>query len=291
MRKSTGVILFVALILMPFSSVPAEEDGNHPFELSFGTVRTDTDRGAINLYLSYREQIDENKIFASIGEDDFRISKGWLTGFSPELLIQTGGEDAFRRVLAKIRGNYFWPGEMSEGSEKKPEEPKSFLRFPLAIGFETDHRFDKLNLIGELGYEFIGRPVGKNQMIKRPEVGLFLQTGYKFEIKDNLEDLEFGGAVDESEEDLNSFIMRAALGGSAEIDIFHFVKDRQLIRFLPSGRVWYDIPNSEIYYRLDLILRLVLAPEKSFDLRYELGSGEPNFNDGNQFSANFTLCF
>jgi len=293
MWKSTLVILFSALvvILLPFSSVSAEEDGNHPFELSFGTVRTDTDRGAINLYLSYSEQMDENKIFESIGEDDFRIGKGWVAGFSPELLIQTGGEDAFRRVIVKIHGNYFWPREMPAGSEQKVEKPKAFLRFPLAMGIETDHRFDKLNLLGEFGYEFIGRPVGNNQMIKRPEVGLFLQTGYKFEMKDNGEDLEFGGAADESGEDPNSFIMRAALGGSAEIDLFHFIKDRQLIRFLPSGRVWYDIPNSEIYYRLDLILRLVLAPLKSFDLRYELGSGEPNFNDGNQFSANFTLCF
>jgi len=294
MRKSTLVILFSALILilLPFSSGSAEEDGNHPFELSFGTVRTDTNLGAINLYLRYNEQIDGNKIFASIGEDDYRVGKGWLAGFSPDLLIQTGGEDTFRRVIARIRGNYFWPRAMPAGAEKKTEKAKSFLRFPLAIGFETDHRFDKLNLVGEFGYEFIGRPIGKNQMIKRPEIGLFLQTGYKFDIKDTLgQDPEFGGAADESEEDQNSFIMRAALGGSAEIDLFHFNKDRQLIRFLPMGRVWYDIPNTEIYYRLDLILRLVLAPEKSFDLRYELGSGEPNFNDGNQFSANFTLRF
>ncbi|MBW1899302.1 MAG: hypothetical protein JRI61_09615 [Deltaproteobacteria bacterium] len=294
MRKSTLVILFSALtvILLPFSSVSAEEEGNHPFALSFGTVRTDANLGAINLYLRYNEQVDENKIFASVGEDDFRIGKGRLIGFSPDLLIQTGGEDAFRSVIAKIRWNYLWPKVMPVESEKKPGKPKSFLRFPLAIGFETDHRFDKLNLIGECGYEFIGRPVGKNQMVKRPEVGLFLQTGYKFEIKDTLgQDPEFGGAADESEEDTNSFILRAALGGSAEIDLLHCNKDRQLMRFLPLGRVWYDIPNSEIYYILDLILRLVLAPAKSFDLRYELGSGEPNLNDGNQFSANFTLRF
>jgi len=290
MWKLKRIVLFSALVMMflSFSSGSAEEDRAYPFELSFGTVRTDADRGAINLYLSYNEQIDENKIFQEIGEDDFRIGRGWLTGFSPELLVQTGGEDAFRRVIAKIRGNYFWPEAI--GSGKKPEKSKSFLRFPLAVGFETDHRFDQLNFIGEFGYEFIGRPVGKNQMIKRPEVGLFLQTGYKFDIEDKGEG-EFGGAVDESEEDSDSFIMRAALGGSAEIDLFHFNKDRYLVQFLPSGRLWYDLPNTEIYYRLDLILRLALTTDKSFDLRYELGSGEPNFNDGDQISANFTLRF
>lgn len=290
MWKLKRIVLFSALVivLFPFSSGSAEEDGAYPFELSFGTVRTDTDRGAINLYLTYNEQIDENRIFEEIGKDDFRVGRGWLAGFSPELLVQTGGEDAFRRVIAKIRGNYFWPD--AARSEKKSEKAKSFLRFPLAVGFETDHRFDKLAFIGELGYEFIGRPMGKNQMIKRPEVGLFLQTGYKFEIQDKGE-WEFGGALDESEEDPNSFIMRAALGSSAEIDLFHFRKNRHLIQFLPSGRLWYDLPNTEFYYRLDLILRLALTPDKSFDLRYELGSGEPNFNDGDQISANFTLRF
>jgi hypothetical protein len=291
MWKLKRIIIFSALVmvLLPFSSSSAEGDGNYPFELSFGTVRTDSDLGAINLYLRYSEQIDENRMFASIEEDDFRVGRGWLTGFSPELLVQTGGEDAFRRVIAKIQGNYFWPGAMA-GSEKKPEKQKSFLRFPLAVGFETDHRFDNLNLIGEVGYELIGKPVGKNQMIQRPEIGLFLQTGYKFDIEDKGWG-EFGGAVDESKEDPDSFILRAALGGSAEIDLFHFNKDKQLVRFLPSGRLWYDIPNTEFYYRLDFILRLALTPDKAFDVRYERGSGEPNFNDGDQISANFTLLF
>jgi len=290
MRKWKRMVWFSAFIgmLIPIFAGAAEEDKKYPFEVSLGMFRTDTDRGAINLYLRYQEHLDENKIFQDIGEDDFRIGRGWLAGFSPDLLVQTGGEDAFRRVIAKMRGNYFWPELIESGNN--PKKSKSFLRFPLALGFETDHRFDNLIFMGEFGYELIGRPAGKNQMIKRSEIGLFLQTGYKFDIEDNGSG-EFGGAVDESEEDPDSFITRAALGGGSEIDLFHFNKNRYLFRFLPSGRLWYDLPNTEFYYRLDLILRLALTPDKSFDLRYELGSGEPNFNDGNQIGADFTLCF
>ena len=60
-----------------------------------------------------------------------------------------------------------------------------------------------------------------------------------------------------------------------------------------SADAWYDILNSEIYYRLEGTVRFFLSANKDkfFSLNYQKGSGAPNFNQGEQFGMGLTVTF
>ena len=54
---------------------------------------------------------------------------------------------------------------------------------------------------------------------------------------------------------------------------------------------WYDIANGKTYYRVTAACRVRIAKDRHFAFACEKGSGAPNFNKGNQFSANITVTF
>ncbi len=63
------------------------------------------------------------------------------------------------------------------------------------------------------------------------------------------------------------------------------------VNLIPKATGWYDFVNNEFYHTASAIIRFSLDEGRSFDLAYQNGSGAPNFNEGNQFSANLTLQF
>ena len=63
------------------------------------------------------------------------------------------------------------------------------------------------------------------------------------------------------------------------------------VQVIGRGNVWMDFLNAAEYYRLEGTLRIPLADDKFFDLNWERGSGAPNFNKGDQWSANLTVTF
>lgn len=96
---------------------------------------------------------------------------------------------------------------------------------------------------------------------------------------------ETGGAADESKEAADDEILRVKIDATAKLG-----DSDAFVNFLPSLQGWYDISNSETYYRIEAVLRFNII-NRHFDVRYEKGSGAPNFNEGRQISAGMTMSF
>jgi len=292
--KANKIFLAFSFFCILISGVPSAafantEDNNTPIEISIGTIRTEAEKAALGILVSYVEEIDEEYLLSNADPKNTKPGLGWLFDISPEVEIQIGDEDSFNGLIAKLTGNYIRFETTKIADQYTPCSDCFFHAFPVSFGFESDRNFENVSTLLEVGYvPFYLK--NKWKLGLKSKIGLFIQAGYKFEIDDDPEVKE-GGAVAETEEDPDSEIARLKFDAGTHIDLFSYSKGTQRVSLVPRVRLWYDMVNSEIYHKYEATLKFSLGKDKSFDLKFEDGSGAPNFNEGEQFSANISIKY
>lgn len=293
MKKPAAKIPVLCLLVFPwfFAHPLAAQDENNaeaaPVTLSLGTVRTEAEAAAVRFLVQVADDLP------GIFEANFTPEKksGSLFDLSPSVTIETGTNDSFNGVLAKISGNYIVFRETTIAGLVTPDSSKPFHAFPVSAGFESDRNFRNINLLAEAGWVPFRRLGPRELLGVNPRIGLFVQAGYKVKNTGaSTNDRPVGGAKDESKEAPNSGLLRFKLDSGLNLAIGSLGKFRT-IRIIANAAGWYDIANAEFYHELEGVLRLALTKDRFFDLKYEDGSGAPNFNKGEQFSANLTIVF
>lgn len=284
-------LLFFSLVLSPLgvlAQVKSEEQ-TPPLSLSLGTIRTDAEAAAVNLLIEYTKDLPDIFVNNSAKATD---SSGWLLDLSPSIKIETGEKDAFNGVIVKMSGNYmhYYLTDRAVPGVLMPDLDRLFHAVPIALGFESDRRFNNVSALFEIGYvPFYLKGTNANfKLGLNPKVGVFLQTGYKFK---GSEKEQSGGAADESKESPNSTLLRLKGNFAADFSLIPFSEGKFGLSILPKATGWYDIANSTFYHSIELVARLTIAKGKHLDFKYQNGSGEPNFNKGDQFGANLTVQF
>lgn len=268
--------------------VQAQEEEKVPVNLTLGAIRTEAERSAVGFLAEYTKNIGD--IFTT------GLSKGKKSGslfdFSPEIRIQTGDEDSFNGIIAKLSGNYILFRTTTVGNVVTPDSSKLFHVFPASLGFEADRNFRKVNALVEVGYVPFKKLSPTMLLGVNPLFGVFLQGGYT-SIQDDDEDVQAttGGAEDESQETSSGVLFRA----KADLGFDYPIPPKYLqgldIRLIGKATGWYDFAHTDTYHQLQGIFRIGLSKDRFFDLKYENGSGAPNFNKGDQFSSGLTIQF
>lgn len=284
---------FLFLVTLFFVSVMscasnASEKDSSPVEISIGTIRTEAEKSAVGVLVKYVENIDEDYFVSNAKNHKIKDGKGWLIDITPEIELQTGGEDSFNGLIAKMTLNYISFDTTIINDIETPDTGSYFSVFPVSIGIESDRKFNNASLLVEAGYVPFNLR-SKLRLGLESKIGIFLQAGYKFENDSNPEPEE-GGANDESQELADSEIARVKIDAGTELLRFKYWGEKS-IALVPRARFWYDIANDKVYHKLEAKLEFSLGKDKSFDFRYEDGSGAPNFNEGSQFSANLTIMY
>lgn len=277
MKEFKTIAPIVALLLLTTSQHVISTETGSVTEISFGAVKTELEKSAVAYVIKHSPK-----------DDIYVADKTSFIDMSPIIEIQTGGDDSFNGLVAKLQGHKVLTKSIDDprlGSITCAE--CSFHVIPFAIGMETDANMENISLLGEIGYFPVGRQnsEGKPRFgLSGPRIGFFLQAGYKFNNKEG--SVGSGGADDESSEEPDSNLARA------KVDIRgKFGGKTNFFNLIPNVRGWYDFINSETYYKAEAIVRLNITNDKSFDLKYEKGSGAPNFNKGEQFTAGLTMTF
>jgi hypothetical protein len=245
-------------------------------------MRTQLEAAAVRLAVQSSHDLSEIVgIHPRAGRE---TAMAWV--FSPDISILTGDADAFNGVVAKLTGNIYPYLRLADGGLHVDRNQNFLLILPVSAGFETDRRFARVSGLLEMGtVAFWKRDLVKNLNLI-PAV--YLQTGYKFSGASGTP--ATGGAKDESSEPKDQALFR--IKGTFGMD-WKIIKKWNEGDVALHGRAtgWLDAVNSKQYYRLEGRLGIPLGDKQTFDLTYEKGSGEPNFNTGDQFSANLTVQF
>lgn len=287
MRVGCGVLL--ALCLLP--SV-AQADEQQPLEVSFGVLRTEAEAAAVRLAMDYAKDLDEVWVARYTPGQD----RQWLLDLSPEVKINTGDHDAFDGIVAKVTGNYIRFRTTKVGGIVTPDSAALFHVIPVSVGIETARRLEHVNALAEFGYVPFRLGGKKLRVGINPKIGVFAQAGYKSVVKEGGAEqrgAEPGadGSVDTSQEKPDTVLARVKGQLGFELPVLTMSGGAQGVHVVATTTGWYDIMNDAWYYRIEATLRLKVADDKSFDFTYEKGSGAPNFNAGDQFSANLTMGF
>ncbi len=286
-KKGYSLIFPFLFVLLLFPYVVSGEDKatqQSPLSLSLGTIRTEAEASAVNLLIEYTKDLPDLFKPCQLGQ------MSCLLDLTPAIKIETGDKDSFNGVILKLSGNYVIFYETDIPAPHTVDTDRVFHAFPIAVQVESNRKFDNVSTLLEVGYvPFYLRESKTNLKLGlNPKIGIFLQAGYKFKTSDNA---ETGGAADQSKESPNSALLRLKGALDANIPVISFSEDKFGISFLPKATGWFDIANSTFYHSVELIARLTLAKGKYFDVKYQNGSGEPNFNKGDQFGANITIQF
>lgn len=287
-------VLTALLALTTAGGLAAQADDPGPLRLIVGTLRTEAEAAGIRLLASYAREIS--------GADVQRNARHLFVYFTPDIAIQTGDNDAFNGVVAKVTGSLVPVRFITVDTSGLPTDGPGGIRtprtdffhtFPFSAGVETDRGFRSLNGIAEAGYVPWFQGVVPGQL-KKLRVGLFVQGGYKAELDTAGQDPKGAdlGSADESQEPLDSGLLR--LKGSARWApmVSLGTGDHAFgLGLRGSADVWRDLLNHAWYHRLEATVVFRLAKGRDFELTYEHGSGAPNFNPGDQFSANLAVTF
>lgn len=278
---SALVLCTLAFVFTDTSTAQNEAQGK-PLSLSIGTVRTHLEKAAIRHAVTYAEDLSGRDF-----QTDFKKS---LVYFTPDLSVETGEEDAFNSLVVKVTGNVLFFGTTEIDGITTPNT-SFFHAVPISIGMETDRGFSNVAALAEFGYVpwFQGKAP---RPLKKTYIGAFLQGGYKAKI-DKVEPSlpEGGGDIDESAEKPDSALFRLRATAKYGLEKVINTKTGFGLGIFGSADVWYDVVNTEVYYKLGGTFRIILSNEHYFDFLYEKGSGAPNFNEGDQFSASLTIKF
>jgi hypothetical protein len=283
----TFAFMLTATLALP-CTVSAQDDDetaavSTPLAISLGTVRTELEQIALRVAIRYAK--------AFSGADVLLASSNAALYFTPEFNLEGGDEDAFSSVIAKLAGSLLL-FSVTEVDEVRTPNTAFFHTVPFSVGIETSNRFDNINLLGEVGYVpwFQG---SVPPMLKTLRLGVFIQGGYKADVQDvPLDpDANRGGNADESSEEPAAGLLRFKGRGAFSPKVTIDRKTGMGLGADLAGDIWYDVLNSEIYFAVKATLRILISDDRSFDFSYQKGSGAPNFNEGDQFSASLTIVF
>lgn len=270
------LLAMLVLITMSFSA-------QSQLKVSLAATKTELKNSAITVGISYIRSLD-----SAWREQDFLIGgKNSFFLITPQIDIETGTQDAFSSISAKVSGLFTTFKTTTVDDVVTPDLDKAFNTFPISLGIETNNLFSYVNGIAEIGWVPWYQSAGSSEFLKHTKFGLFVQGGYKFYV-DTTQGI--GGQKDESLEKIRSSIFRAK--GSVGIATGAIIK-LGAFRLGLAGDAdgWYDIKNGKVYHRLQASGRFYLAPEYYFDFIYQNGSGAPNFNTGNQWGTKLTVTF
>jgi len=294
-KRQTAVILG-ALSCVPtilfFGATPSVSDETNPtstptpapLSISLGALRTEATNAGIRLAADYVENTFgklETHIFADPKSRNVLL-------LMPEAHILTGDKDAFQGVTAKLTGlETFFPREIEiAGGFPMPNLDATIQTLPFSAGFESDGKFKNVDALVEVGYV----PWLPPPFRFRVQPGIFLQGGYKF-ARGTSPSGTSAGDTDQSSEPGNSGLLRGKQ--SLVIDSWEWPLLTTPVKFkvMGSADIWEDIVNSAIYHRVTGTFRIIISKDRYWDMKYEHGSGAPNFNRGDQFSTNITVAF
>jgi hypothetical protein len=217
------------------------------------------------------------------GKSKFKYGKHSVFVFTPDFNLQAGTGDVMSSITAKLTAmNVSFKTKDLKGLNVA-DLNRTFITIPISAGVETNGVFGFINGLAEVGYApWWGGKVGKYIT-----TAAYMQGGYKFKI-DSTQGV--GGGADESAEPVNDALLR--LKGYFAADSRTLITlDGIRVGVAGKATVWFDLLNSETYYRLDGILRFYIYGNNSFDVVVQRGSGAPNFNEGTQYSGGLTIRF
>jgi len=310
--------MMIILFMLPlFAFSQSEEPEIEPAEevseedelgfLSFGFLRTEAEKGAVRVGAKYGKSLKD--------KDKDILAGDWAATISPFLDFQAGEDDSFERVVAKMEGLILTPNSYTLGASGN--EIHYYL--PFAIGLEADRNFENYAGILEAGVAPFLHQARWGEVL---EPTFALQAGYKFASPTNEVEGIMDGNLDESDEREDDFILRAK--ASLELDYTLLAIGEEDRTFLTLGQsgflqakvigsidLYYDIQNSDFHDRevlgVDFALKEGVIEENipligeyleglsknidALNLSFENGSGAPNFNRGEQWSASLKASF
>lgn len=256
---------------------------SQPLTVTLGAAKTELDRNAIAIAIDYLPSL------GLTGKEKIKYGNNSVISIMPQVQMATGTEDAFSSITAKITALAIFFKTTEVGGLTTPDSRKTMHTLPVSAGVETSNRFNFINALAEIGYVPWYQGGNTPLWLKRTKVGVFAQLGYKFRLDSTGNGTE-GGQVDESEEPMNTGIMR--LKASAGIDSKPIFKIQAFkVGVVGNADLWLDLFNSATYYRIQGAVRVYLGDENYLDLGISEGSGAPLFNQGEQFSAGLTITF
>lgn len=284
MKNKSIVFLFLLLILFN-KNIKAQNN-----ELSGGYLSTQLKKNAMSLAVDIGNDI-ANSITKDISL--FKTGDNYFVDFRPDIKILVSSEDGFNGILTKYTGSIvFFRTEVVDGIEA-PAFRKFIPIIPISGGLETDKNFYYVNGLLETGFiPWYQNIRSLNKFIRQTRFGFFVQGGYKFKTTDLPDSLiGMGSLIDESKEKTKEAILRLKASFRFEPQ---FVLNKSTgfgIGLFGNSDVWYDVLNSEFYYKVVGKFRIMLSKKYNLDFKYEKGSGAPNFNIGEQFGAALTILF
>ncbi len=287
-------IFFLFVLITNYGNVFSQENFNIEklSELSLGLVQTELEKSAINFAFDHIPWFGKDSSLTILGDNWMFARLGY------ELSIKQGGNDAFDSIV----GSSKWFTIIGKNPDITGD---SFFLVPFGGGFEADRNADNVAIIGEIGLVPVWR-LKQQAGVDKPthygygtnRAGIFIQTGYKTTSdSDDMPAMSVGGDDSDNKEDEGE-LLRFKLDVRHQFNILGYSNDT--IIFLPNAKAWYDVINDEIYYHAEAKIKIKLPEwpilseitgKKSLDFSYEKGSGAPNFNEGDQFSANLSIQF
>lgn len=267
----------VTFLCCSLSNVEAENGNFLTQNFDIGAVRTELNERAIAFAYDRIPWLGEG--------DPTCTAKGCFLGY--EIKVRQGGHDAFDGIVAKATG-FTLRGD-------NPLKQDSYFIVPFSAGIESDSDADNAAVLMEVGFVPVLTNVeGPYYGFGTNRAGLFLQVGYKVadEAPTEEEIAEGGGDLNESEEE--DSIVRL------KFDLRHVFGAGNRVQLKPLVQYWYDFENSETYHHAELALEVdvsdvrlfeLLGHESSLKFKWEDGSGGPNFNTGEQFTAALSFRF
>lgn len=289
-HQRTSRPLWVAMVAGLVATVSPTARPAAAQNVSLGSVRTEAGKSALRLAVDYAEQIGD--IFRVHAPSATQGGSFTIVDLSPDVSLETGGQDAFNGIVAKVKGNIIRGKLTRVGGVLTPCATCFFNVLTVSAGMEADGGFDHTAYLLEVGYVpwFQNMFDGRYPILASSNVGFFIQGGYKADTGGSPAEDPSGGASDESAEDPASTVLR--LRGDYKLTPIGLAPlgDNQ-IELVATASGWRDLLNSEWYYRVEAGIRLTLTADHNFDFLYQKGSGAPNFNTGDQFSANLSISF
>lgn len=286
MKKTIKFILLTTLL---FTNIKVFGQAK-PIQIDLSTIKTELKQNAISVGINYVKSLDS--LFKI--QDILNAKKNSLFQITPQFNVQTGTNDAFSAINAKVTGLFMTFRDTTIAGQKTPNTARGFQTFPVSIGIETNNKINIINGIVEAGWvPWYQTQDNKRtpKWLKSTKFGIFLQGGYKFSV-DNTGISSYGGQKDESKEKTDNAIFRAKSSFG--------INTKSLFRLSGVGvglvgdaDVWYDFLNGQVYYTIQGKVRFYLTQNKDnfFDFKYQKGSGAPNFNEGDQFGLGLTVTF
>jgi hypothetical protein len=265
------------------------------------TILRNSEAAAVGIAMEYLKPLNNTEIY------NFTCSKPKLGNlcpsavsyrFAPTLNLQAGENGSFQAIVAKLSGEFIY-GRSAPKDDNGDSVSNNRTRhmFPVSLGMSTTRYANNVSLLGEVGYVPYNPNFGQigDQVLQlgfNPYFGIFFQGGYKFHRANKP---LTGGSRDQSSERGNDKLLRlkANFRFALELPKAPILGDRLSSRLITWATGWFDIANNDIYHSVGAILRFNLPGQKktSFDIKFENGSGEPNFNQGSQFGAGLTIAF